>query len=484
MTTTQEKLIAWVESVKNNDQSRRAVQAMKAGTGLVLNRLKQNFGTTVNDACNGEVNHFKETVSNQIQSFCNAWIENQSNQLVVFPEGTRFVNREGSLLNVVIEQKPSVRVINYLENSYSLSMPYVQFYITFAVENRESLRISQIKISCSKKPITSLNDRVYRLPLPNLGNTLCLGDIQSHASASFRNTSNVTDKCNETINLFWQSQFNNDLNDFFKLWLQRNFNDEFSRNGEIGSSNNIRLCLRSWQEKSKTYPMFVLGAGCEFDIFSNVSSFISSDFSSRNTRTALLNNIAAVVNSETDRYIGKVLGSLNSVDLEEENRNSAHQSVLNEQITVMVNSTYAELWRLVHRDHEEKVNEDHRILQNKQNELQNRERQCERLSSHLQAEKDTFQSQKIGVQLEMYYIYNHLQEQLAEVEKLKAKLQQHFDEQGNVLPKARRGRPRKESLPARVEQSMDIISESSIPVGPNGETLKRRRGRPRKDSAA
>jgi len=483
-TNSEAKLLAWIENIKRQDHSEKAVQAMKAGTGLVLNRLKKNFGATVNDACKTEVNHFKETVSTQIQSFCNAWIENQSNQLIVFPEGTRFVNREGNLLNVVIEQKPSVRVINYLDTTYSLSLPYVQFYITFAVENRESLRISQIKISCSKKPISSLNDRVFRMPLPNIGNTLCLGDMQNHGSSSFRNTSNVTDKCNETINLFWQSQFNNDLSDFFKSWLHLNFKNEFTNSGDIGSSRNVRLCLRSWQEKSKTNPLFVLDENCVFESFSSVSSFISSDFSSRNTKTALLNNIATVVNAETDRYIGKVLGSLNSVDIEEENRKTAHQTVLNEQITGMVNNTYVELWRVVHREHEEKVNEDHRVIQNKQNELQNRERQCERASNSLNLEKESFQSQKLNVQLEMYNIYNHLQEQLAEVEKLKAKLKQHFDEQGNVLPKARRGRPKKDALPPRVVQSMDIVSESCIPVGPNGETLKRRRGRPKKGSAA
>lgn len=93
-------------------------------------------------------------------------------------------------------------------------------------------------------------------------------------------------------------------------------------------------------------------------------------------------------------------------------------------------------------------------------------------------------SNKLETQAELYYIYNYLQDQLDEVAKLKAKLQQHFDEQGNVLVKPRRGRPKKDSLPIRIEQGLDIVSESSVVVGPNGETVKRKRGRPKKSSVA
>lgn len=80
--------------------------------------------------------------------------------------------------------------------------------------SNNTLRLTQVRISGSKKPISSLDDRVERLQLPNMGNSLCLGDILNHASTSYNLEVDISTKCNEIINLFWQSEFNLDLTEF------------------------------------------------------------------------------------------------------------------------------------------------------------------------------------------------------------------------------------------------------------------------------
>jgi hypothetical protein len=110
-----------------------------------------------------------------------------------------------------------------------------------------------------------------------------------------------------------------------------------------------------------------------------------------------------------------------------------------------------------------------------------RERNLGYQISNFNSQKESWDNLRNLVQLELFNIYNYLQDELKSVESIKAKLQQNFDEQGAVLSKPRRGRPKKESLPPDIEKSIDLVASSGCLVGPNGETL-RKRGRPRKVS--
>lgn len=479
---TEAKLIAVCEEIKSSSQFQDAANAMRNGTSIVLSRLQNNFGSVINDSCDRDVANLKEKITSQLENYCNSWVNNQTNQLIVFPEGTRFVHREGRDLNIVIEQKPTVRVINFLDRNYNLALPFVQFYIVFSVNgSNNTLRLTQVRISGSKKPISSLDDRVERLQLPNMGNSLCLGDILNHASTSYNLEVDISTKCNEIINLFWQSEFNLDLTEFFRTWLDRNFSEEYRRNGQIGITANLHDCMTAWHKKSATDPLFVLSNSCLYESYGPVSQFISSDYSSSNNRAVLLNNITGVIQRETENYVSSVIGSLKSVDVAEENRNSAHLTVLTNSLHKIVNQAYSKLWKVAHSEHETKVFEDESRLSNLEREISIRERNLGYDISNLNSQKESWDNLRNLVQIELFNIYNYLQDELKSVESMKAKLQQNFDEQGGVLPKARRGRPKKESLPPDIEKSIDLVANSGCLVGPNGETLKKR-GRPRKVS--
>jgi hypothetical protein len=478
---TEAKLIAVCEDIKSSSQFREAADAMRNGTSIVLSRLKNNFGSVINDSCDKDVANLKEKITSQLEGYCNSWVNNQSNQLIVFPEGTRFVHREGRDVNIVIEQKPTVRVINFLGQNYNVALPFVQFYIVFSANNNNTLRLIQVRISGSKKPISSLDSNVERLQLPNMGNSLCLGDILNHASSSYNLEVDISTKCNEIINLFWQSEFNIDLSEYFRIWLDRNFSQEYRKNGDNGSNVNIHGCMAAWHKKSAADPLFVISNSCLYESYGPVSQFISSDYSSRNNRAVLLNNITGVIQSETENYVSSVISSLNSVDVAEENRNSAHLTVLTNNLNYMVNQAYSKLWKVAHSEHKDKVFEDESRLSNLERDISVRERNLGYQISNFNSQKESWDNLRNLVQLELFNIYNYLQDELKSVESIKAKLQQNFDEQGAVLSKPRRGRPKKESLPPDIEKSIDLVASSGCLVGPNGETL-RKRGRPRKVS--
>jgi hypothetical protein len=237
--------------------------------------------------------------------------------------------------------------------------------------------------------------------------------------------------------------------------------------------------MNSWQKKSKENPFFVLADDCQYEPYSPVDQFISSDFRSQNSRASLLNNITGTIQDETANYINKITSTLGSIDVEEENRIPAHVDILKNNINEIVLNAYSKLWNEVHRDHQAKVNEDNRALEVKSSQINFAERSLQGRIDYFESDKYNFESEKNKIQLELYNIYSYLQEQLKSVEKMKSKLQQNFDDQGNVISSPRLGRPRKQNIPPSVSSSMDIVANSEIVVGENGQS-PRKRGRPRK----
>lgn len=480
MTKDVEKLQDLVNRIKSSDNMAISIQALKSSTEEVLRRCQNNLMVSIGESCEKDMANFNESMKRNLNSVCNAWVESQSRQMIVFPENTRFVHRDSSRLQILVEQKPTIRVINFLGTSYRISLPFVQFFMNFQIL-ANNYDLNRVQIGCTTKSVTSLSDQIYRLPMPNNGSQLCFGDILRQNPAIQRGT-DITQKCNSFIDAFWQSEFNTDIADFCATWCRNNFNG-----GAITHSNyelDLKNLFKIWQTKSASDPLFVLQKSCTYDNFQRVSECITANFGADGTQ-ATVNRLVAELESCSKSYIQNVTKAISSANLLEENRNSVHTKNLNEQINKIVNFSYEDMWETVHKDHEIKCREDERVLRNREV-LVTRDRAIlDRDSEQFKSVKAKFDGDVGQTQIELYNIYQYLQKQLAEVESMRAKLVRNFDENGNVLPKASRGRPKKKELPIDVQMSMSNVESSGILIGPDGQPVeKKKRGRPKKNSAA
>ena len=130
-------------------------------------------------------------VTNNMTSATQEWIDDSTNNLVVFPEGTRFISKDNDSLVILVEQKPQQRHVSYkqilqsptggftfLNNNYFISLPFIQFIAKFVKQNN-GYRFVELYMSCSKNPVESLDQTVNALVLPNIHHTnlVCIGSM-------------------------------------------------------------------------------------------------------------------------------------------------------------------------------------------------------------------------------------------------------------------------------------------------------------------
>ncbi len=185
------------------------------------------------------VQSLSDSITKRIQEV----VENSSLDSTFFPPNTKRISKVGEMIYVAIEQSPQTRFISFSDlGRFRLSFPYIQFHFEYN-QNARSLR--RIFVTCTKKPYSSLKDRLFDVPLPNIANgEVCMGDM------SFVKGDLIT--CvNDYILKFWSSKFNGSSSDsFFNFGVQ---------NG-CEKINNHRGILDWWVGKTEDNPLFVLNA--------------------------------------------------------------------------------------------------------------------------------------------------------------------------------------------------------------------------------
>ena len=128
---SQEEIVnAVARQLASKDLSQQAVMILQKSTARVLERIKQNVDAQVKEDSSPIVEDFVRNVAGKMSNMTQQWADGVKNDLVVFPEGTRYIFRDGSMTTIIIEQPPQVRHINVYGKMYLLSMPYVQFTLT------------------------------------------------------------------------------------------------------------------------------------------------------------------------------------------------------------------------------------------------------------------------------------------------------------------------------------------------------------------
>ena len=464
------------------DYERKALRLMQESTGIVLQRLKSNIDVAVAERSAPVIEKFVNNLSSSLVGLTNSWIDSQKKQLMVVPEGTKFVSRDGDTVNMIVEQKPTVRTIDFKGNRYRIALPFVQFIISFKHDDRGNDRLHEIKATCTKKPISSLDEDVYFIPLPNTGySRICVGEMLDENFININSGTNLCQKVDAIISQYWGSNFNDDLCEYFHQFLMFAFPQEYRkiRDQIVGVGDVWHTMLLQWVAASAKNPFFFNDVPSNCFVPRRLGDFLSTSYTGSSGNDVLVKNINAFVSYESRTLANSITASLSAVDLNEENRLQPHKVTLAKEIQSFCVMTLDSMWKTVHDEHEKKVENDNRELTERRRELENNVRNHEHILNSIKSSREEFDNERNSICLELKDIYNHLVSELEKVAELKAKLSGIVDDEGNIIKK--RGKAKREPYPADVTASIDRASGSlSSYVG--GIIQRPRRGRPRKVS--
>jgi hypothetical protein len=179
-------------------------------------------------------------------------INSVDGELLLFPDGTRFVWTVGEDTCIVIEEKPQIRSIVWGDlhpTRYRLALPYVYFILNFKTRKNEQTHECQgCYLSFAKKPITSFDDLVYYPCLPDTAGDennqpflICMGhDFVQHRTIKAKDIINF---CQETINYFWHSNFDP---------------THWPSNWKAQVARDNRFSIANWHNNSMSDPLFVI----------------------------------------------------------------------------------------------------------------------------------------------------------------------------------------------------------------------------------
>jgi hypothetical protein len=328
MLTKKEVVTAVAQKMQGKDLSAQAVGVLRRSTEKVLERIKQNVDAQVKEDSYPVIEQFCQKVSNRLSAMTQQWVDGVSNDLVVFPEGTRYIFRDGELTTIVVEQQPQNRHIDFgayggtPANIKMLAMPYVQFIMSF----RNHQPQGALHVGMTKKPLTDLDGMIFNPILPNITHhQVCMGNTK------WPDKGTMTDKVNGIISGFWQSQFNDAGNQDFVAFL---------------AANN--LTVESWQEKSKADPTFILGKGIKFNHGLTVRRFLATDDKNGTKgKISLVQNIKTELIDAVGVIGGDLQKLLTTVDLKTENREKPHIDVLQDVLKEIITQAYEELWEFM-----------------------------------------------------------------------------------------------------------------------------------------
>jgi hypothetical protein len=194
---------------------------------------------------------------------------------IIMPPGTRLWRRSRRAVCFAVEMPPAVRTLNFTRSEvndsnitqWSLALPYVYFFMVFVAHEDNRHELSSVAVGCRTEPLSSPDDMLYCLNLPNMYSVYVVPDkipsqgvvpdLQNMSVCQgyrthHRNSSNAfkpkpdsfCDMSQEVIQHFWASRFTAEKALVYN-YMKRT-NPEFKN-------------LETWQRHSLQDPLFVLG---------------------------------------------------------------------------------------------------------------------------------------------------------------------------------------------------------------------------------
>lgn len=323
MAVSKKELVeAVAKGMQSKDLSQQAVGVLKRSTEKVLERIRQNVDAQIKEDSYPVIEEFCTNIAQKLSAMSQHWVDGVTNDLVVFPEGTRYIFRDGEYCTIVVEQQPQNRHVNIGGHVYLLAMPYVQFIIPF----KQHQPAGALYVGMTRKPITDLDGMIFNPILPNINDHLvCTGDTGWPKNGS------MSEKVDKIIGGFWQSQFTGDGSAFMSEFMK---------------DNNIRN-LAEWQQKSQADPTFVLHRNTKFHPGKTVRKFLATDKGGKTGTVSLVNNLKTEIVNAVGTIGGDLQKMLTNIDMKTENRDKPHIEVLQEVLKEIIVQAYSELWEFL-----------------------------------------------------------------------------------------------------------------------------------------
>ena len=420
--TRQEVINQVSEQLERADFTRQMVSVLRTATGNVLNRAKQSLDATLEEGTNNRVEAVLADVTNNMTSATQEWIDESTNNLVVFPEGTRFISKDNDSLVILVEQKPQQRRVSYkqiiqsptggftfLNNNYFVSLPFIQFIAKFVKQNN-GYRFVELYMSCSKNPVESLDQHVNALIFPNIHHTnlVCIGSMANLPD----NKDSIVDKMNHIISSYWDSQFNTDLStnavNFFNL-------------NNMGGPNindvNLRIAngFAAWQDRTAADPMFIIKPEANLGNSFRISSIIPSDNSSRSGKIAIRNRMKHSITTGITSLGSGIIQSVRDFNLVDENRDKPHVDTLKACYKNVIQSAYSNIWEGVNAIHEQKKTQDEEEIVRNRSQIERERRSLQTQQQNLERDRLAWQAEKTRRENELAVAYQYLQRKLQEI---------------------------------------------------------------------
>lgn len=237
---------------------------------------------------NENYNIYKKEISELIVECINNL--NPHKEIIIFPEGAKFLHRNENHSIVVIEQKPQIRTCffkDFEKSKYRLAFPYCIFILIFDSETE----LDELYLAFRNHPLISVQNLLYHAALPNLKDLkVCQGDF------SIKETLSLNEKCEVIINSFWSSHFKDDG------WM-----DNLERMQKKEKRINK---LKVWEKNSEKNPLFVLdveweSAGKLVSFFADLAIDFSDLFVSDKKFDDLENKLIKIWEASENRFLAK-----------------------------------------------------------------------------------------------------------------------------------------------------------------------------------
>ncbi len=388
-----------------------SVGLLRQSLGGVLNRAQQNISQSVAEATGSVTRQFVDQLGNELSDLSQAWVDDATGQLTVVPEGTKFFNREGSTMNCLVELKPTCRTIRFLGRNYYLSLPYTQFNCVFSrAPGSRSMTLQHLMASCSKRSVTSLEDSVNPLPLPNVGYggsfRVCVGSME------LGSTVNIVDRVEQVIGSFWQSEFNTDLANGMVGFLRDNFSLEPSN----VNTTTLHAKLAEWEAKSRANPLWAVSEEARYGSAQRVGSLVQGEMNTRQGKTAFKARMRQTITQNISSLAERASQELRNVSVVSDNVESIHREAINNE----VRGTLARGFDILNREMTTALQVDRANfateVQRTTNSLQRRERNLESNKNSFAEEKRLWEAEKLRIQLELHKANEYLKARIAQVE--------------------------------------------------------------------
>lgn len=340
MAASQAEIVSAVaEALKKKNISQQAVQVVGRATEKVLKRVHQDFSASVQESCDDAVGTFCKNLAVKLGNMAQNWYDHETTDLLVYPEGTRFIHREGQLTTVAIEQPPQIRTVNIEGRNYHLSFPFTVFILTF----NKSQWTGQIHVTFRPKALGSMNDMLFEAGLPNMsGGYVCMGDF-NNGHPSLKNQ-NLTIQVNNIIGAFWQSKFTfGGGNDQFSRWIGAN--DLSAKNG---NNRSWSTSITEWEKKSKKEPLWAVNGRMQSSgsLKDNIDGAVNAAGRASGSKTQ--NDIVKDMKQEIVTAVGTIGAeykkAIMKVDFLKQNKEKVQIENLEEILKEIIVQSYSELW--------------------------------------------------------------------------------------------------------------------------------------------